>query len=73
MYSSGGASIGSDDGGPGTAFVYHLVHHHRTLIIDNDFRQAKYSGPIDTYHDLSKNSFTVCCLQFSNVNFSNFM
>lgn len=25
-----------ENGGPGTVFLYHLVHTHRTLLIDND-------------------------------------
>ena len=25
-----------ENGGPGTAFLYHLVHTHRTLLLDND-------------------------------------
>ena len=25
-----------ENGGPGTAFLYHLVHTHRTLLFDND-------------------------------------
>lgn len=25
-----------ENGGPGTVFLYHLVHTHRTLLIDNN-------------------------------------
>lgn len=39
----GKAKVGLDDvesGGPGTIFLYHLFHNHRTLMVDNDGRSA---------------------------------
>lgn len=58
LVSSGGLSGPSgEDGGPGTAFVYHAGHQHRSLIIDNDGRTSQYAGEINSYHDISQDSF----------------
>lgn len=31
-----GCDSGCEAGGPGTAFLYHMVENHRTLVVDND-------------------------------------
>jgi hypothetical protein len=54
MFAAGGASL-SEPGGPGTVFIYHLVHTHRTLIVDND-GQPPNLPYIKDYHDLSEDS-----------------
>jgi hypothetical protein len=48
----GGASS-VEAGGSGTAFYYHLVHTHRTLLVDND-GQHPISQVVDHYGDLSR-------------------
>lgn len=45
----------AENGGGGTAFLYHMIEEHRTLIIDNGGLQPRDRYHIiDTYHDLSK-------------------
>ena len=54
--SRGGAKGGASNteaGGPGTAFLYHLVHTHRTLLIDNG-GQHPLKTRISDYSDLSQ-------------------
>ncbi|PIK61099.1 hypothetical protein BSL78_01924 [Apostichopus japonicus] len=46
-----------ESGGPGTVFLYHLIHEHRTLLVDNAHLTSSYVGPIATYSDLSRDSF----------------
>ena len=48
----GGASS-VEAGGSGTAFYYHLVHTHRTILVDND-GQHPNSQEVDHYSDLSR-------------------
>jgi hypothetical protein len=54
---SRGASKGSagntEAGGPGTSFLYHLVHTHRTLLVDNG-GQHPIKTRISDYSDLSQ-------------------
>ena len=50
----GGASV-VEAGGSGTAFFYHLVHTHRTLLVDNS-GQHPISPVIDDYFDLRQQS-----------------
>ncbi|XP_070535282.1 uncharacterized protein [Ptychodera flava] len=56
-YHTRGGRAGRDDsehGGGGTAFVYHLIHTHRTLIIDNGGLEPRDEyHKIDNYTDLS--------------------
>ena len=54
--SRGGAKGGGSNteaGGPGTAFLYHLVHTHRTLLVDNG-GQHPLTRRISDYSDLSR-------------------
>ena len=53
--SSGGD--GYEPGGPGTVFLYHLVHEHRTLLVDNAFRESSMVVPISSYADITSDSF----------------
>nr|XP_026694748.1 uncharacterized protein LOC104266654 [Ciona intestinalis] len=55
--SSGGRGTGGESGGPGTAFVFHAIHHHRTLIVDNDHLTSSRVGKITSYQDTSTDSF----------------
>lgn len=48
----GGAS-NTEAGGPGTAFLYHLVHTHRTLLVDNGGQHPLITR-ISDYSDLSQ-------------------
>ena len=58
----GGAAFGCEQGkehlcraeagGPGTVFLYHMVHTHRTLLIHNGGQKPLVSAIAD-YHDLS--------------------
>lgn len=48
-----GGSSNVEAGGSGTAFYYHLVHTHRTLLVDND-GQHPISQVVDHYDDLSQ-------------------
>ena len=43
----------AEAGGPGTVFLYHMVHTHRTLLIHNGGQKPLVSA-IDNYSDLSQ-------------------
>ena len=43
----------AEAGGPGTVFLYHMIHDHRTLLIHNGHQQPLESA-IDDYSDLSR-------------------
>lgn len=47
--SGGSAAGGGESGGPGTAFVYHATHQHRTIIVDNDGLTSSVVGQIRNY------------------------
>ena len=48
---------GFEPGGPGTSFFYHLKYNHRTLLLDNAFLESAYVNTIDSYADISSDSF----------------
>ena len=50
--SRGGASK-VEPGGPGTSFMYHMVHTHRTLLVDNGGQRPTYPRIVN-YSDLSQ-------------------
>ena len=49
----GGGASNTEAGGPGTVFLYHMVHTHRTLLVDNG-GQHPLSSRISDYSDLSQ-------------------
>lgn len=48
-----GSGSNTEAGGPGTSFLYHMVHTHRTLLIDNG-GQHPIKTRISDYSDLSQ-------------------
>lgn len=54
-FGGNGGIRGGTAGGAGTIFIYHLVHHHRTLIVSNKQRSPlkPRDQPITNYTDLS--------------------
>ncbi|XP_071506021.1 uncharacterized protein [Diadema antillarum] len=49
--------VGYEPGGPGTVFLYHLVHEHRTLLVDNDFLSSSHVSAVESYADITTDSF----------------
>ncbi|XP_070535283.1 uncharacterized protein [Ptychodera flava] len=46
-----------EPGGPGTIFAYHMIHDHRTLIIENNDLNSEHVDLIKNYSDISHDSF----------------
>ncbi|XP_038052472.1 uncharacterized protein LOC119725183 [Patiria miniata] len=73
-YHSRGGKAGhatlAENGGGGTAFIYHMVYDHRTLIIDNGgLEPLNTLNVIETYHDLSSDSCRTWILPQSGVHY----
>ena len=47
----------TEPGGPGTVFLYHQEHQHRTLYVNNNGLESRYVTTISDYNDLSQDSF----------------
>jgi len=64
FYSSGGAASGTgESGGPGTAFIFHVGHQHRTLIVDNNKLTSNRVGKVASYEGIFQlhGNFVVAC------------
>ena len=65
-----GDPVRAENGGGGTAFLYHMVEEHRTLIIDNGGLQPRDRYHIiETYHDLARDGCRTWILPASGKHF----
>lgn len=68
-YGGAAGGVDSEPGGAGTVFVYHMMEHHTTIIIDNDGQHPrdKYNVIVD-YSDLTYDSCRAWILPESGYN-----
>ncbi|XP_077861759.1 uncharacterized protein LOC144342564 [Saccoglossus kowalevskii] len=56
-----------EPGGPGTVFIYHMLHEHRTLLLENNNLISHHVDLIRNYSDISQDSFKAWILPQSKV------
>lgn len=64
-YASG--TSGDESGGPGTAFLYHEIHQHSTLYINNNMRTSSQVGMVSDHQDLATDSFKAWILPNAGI------